>query len=114
MTLQHFIIIFGALQLLLSQLPNIHSLRGLNLLSTMATLAFATVVTVLSIVTGTGMDRSTVSYGLDGDNQLLLMSAFAALGTIAFRFDTKLALKCQTFSAHFVRMLCSGLFFMGH
>jgi hypothetical protein len=45
MTLQHFIIIFGALQLLLSQLPNIHSLRGLNLLSTAATLMFALVST---------------------------------------------------------------------
>ena len=45
MTLQHFIIIFGVLQLLLSQLPNIHSLRMLNLLSTIATLGFATVAT---------------------------------------------------------------------
>lgn len=85
MTLQHFIIIFGVLQLLLSQLPNIHALRGLNLLSTMATLGFATVATVMSIVSGRNMDRSTVSYRLEGDQQLLLMSAFAALGTIAFR-----------------------------
>jgi hypothetical protein len=45
MTLQHFIIIFGALQLLLSQLPNIHSLRLLNMVSTAATLAFAVVTT---------------------------------------------------------------------
>jgi hypothetical protein len=45
MTLQHFIIIFGGLQLLLSQLPNIHSLRVLNLFSTLATLSFATVAT---------------------------------------------------------------------
>lgn len=85
MTLQHFIIIFGAVQLLLSQLPNIHALRGLNLLSTLATLSFATVATAMSIVSGRDMDRSTVSYGLEGDNQLVLMSAFAALGTIAFR-----------------------------
>jgi hypothetical protein len=45
MTLQHFIIIFGALQLLLSQLPNIHSLRMLNMVSTIATLGFALVCT---------------------------------------------------------------------
>lgn len=45
MTLQHFIIIFGAIQLVLSQLPNIHSLRMLNMLSTIATLGFATVTT---------------------------------------------------------------------
>lgn len=86
MTLQHFIIIFGVLQLLLSQLPNIHALRGLNLLSTMATLGFATVATAMSIVSGHNMDRSTISYALEGDQQLLLMSAFAALGTIAFRW----------------------------
>jgi hypothetical protein len=63
-TLQHFIILFGAVQLLLSQLPNIHALRGLNMLSTMATLGFATVATAMSIVTGKSMDRSAVSYAL--------------------------------------------------
>jgi hypothetical protein len=85
MTLQHFIIIFGAVQLLLSQLPNIHALRGLNMLSTLATLGFATVATAMSIATGRGMDRSAVSYVLGSDKQMVLMSAFAALGTIAFR-----------------------------
>lgn len=86
MTLQHFIIIFGAVQLILSQLPNIHSLRGLNLLSTLATLSFATIATGMSIAGGREIDRSTVSYTLEGDSELVLMSAFAALGTIAFRY----------------------------
>lgn len=90
MTLQSFIIIFGVVQLLLSQMPNIHALRGLNLLSTIATLSFATVATVLNIVSGKNMDRSTVTHELEGDNQLVLFSAFAALGTIAFRSAARL------------------------
>eukprot|EP00775_Hariotina_reticulata_P009422 gene9422-9588_t len=91
MTLQHFIIIFGGVQLMLSQLPNIHSLRMLNLLSTLATMAFAIIATVLSILAGKSMDRSTVSFSLSDDLNMNLMSAFAALGTIAFSFgDTVL------------------------
>jgi hypothetical protein len=40
MTLQHFIIIFGGVQLVLSQLPTIHTLRGLNVACTLCTIGF--------------------------------------------------------------------------
>jgi len=52
MTLQHFIIIFGALQLLLSQLPTIHSLRGLNTLCTVCTIGFTVTCVAMSIKNG--------------------------------------------------------------
>eukprot|EP00879_Flechtneria_rotunda_P027815 GHRR01029817.1.p1 GENE.GHRR01029817.1~~GHRR01029817.1.p1 ORF type:complete len:318 (+),score=90.78 GHRR01029817.1:170-1123(+) len=110
MTLQQFIIIFAALQLLLSQLPNIHSLRQLNLLSTCASLSFATVTTALSIVSGKELDRSTVTYGLEGDYNLVLMSAFAALGTIAFSFgDTVLPEVQATVKAPSQRNMYKGI-----
>uniref|UniRef100_A0A383VUM2 Amino acid transporter transmembrane domain-containing protein n=2 Tax=Tetradesmus obliquus TaxID=3088 RepID=A0A383VUM2_TETOB len=110
MTLQHFIVIFGAAQLLLSQLPNIHALRGLNMASTLATLCFATLVTAMSIITGRGMDRSAVSYGLEGDRQAVLMSAFAALGTIAFSFgDTVLPEVQATVKAPSQRNMYKGV-----
>lgn len=41
MTLQQFILVFGALELLLSQLPDIHSLRWVNAICTASTLGFA-------------------------------------------------------------------------
>lgn len=47
-TLQEFIIIFGAFELLLSQLPDIHSLRAVNLFCTACTVAFTACVVGLS------------------------------------------------------------------
>ena len=52
MTLQHFIIIFGAVQLLLSQLPTIHSLRGVNAVCTLCTLGFTFTTVAMSIKNG--------------------------------------------------------------
>jgi hypothetical protein len=51
-TLQEFIIIFGAAQLVLSQLPDIHSLRWFNALCTFCTVAFTVVVMGLLIHAG--------------------------------------------------------------
>ena len=52
MTLQHFIIIFGAVQLCLSQLPTIHSLRGLSTVCTFCTVGFSITTVVMSIKNG--------------------------------------------------------------
>uniref|UniRef100_A0A7N0V5H1 Amino acid transporter transmembrane domain-containing protein n=1 Tax=Kalanchoe fedtschenkoi TaxID=63787 RepID=A0A7N0V5H1_KALFE len=41
LTLQHFIVFFGLFELVLSQLPDIHSLRWVNALCTFCTIAFA-------------------------------------------------------------------------
>jgi len=41
MTLQQFIILFGAFELFLSQLPDIHSLRWVNAICTASTVGFA-------------------------------------------------------------------------
>lgn len=52
-TLQEFIIYFGILQLLLSQLPDIHALRFVNLIATVCTVGFAIIATALSLHDGT-------------------------------------------------------------
>lgn len=52
MTLQEFIIVFGALQLLLSQLHNIHMLRHINILATFCTIAFSITVVGMCIHNG--------------------------------------------------------------
>ena len=52
LTLQEFVIMFGALQLLLSQLPDIGSLRILNQISTVCTLGFTITCVAMSIKNG--------------------------------------------------------------
>ena len=52
MTLQDFIIIFGAAQLLLSQLPTIHSLRFVNVICTICTIGFTITCVAMSIKNG--------------------------------------------------------------
>lgn len=52
MTLQHFIIFFGAFELSLSQLPDIHSLRWVNGLCTFSTVGFAATTIGVTIYNG--------------------------------------------------------------
>ena len=48
-SLQQFIIYFGIIELLLSQLPHIHSLRFLNYLCTFCTVVFSSIVVGMCI-----------------------------------------------------------------
>ena len=52
MTLQHFILLFGVLQLFLSQLPDIHSLRWVNATCTASTVGFAVTTIAVTIYEG--------------------------------------------------------------
>ncbi|XP_027366829.1 GABA transporter 1-like isoform X2 [Abrus precatorius] len=80
LTLQHFIIFFGIFELLLSQLPDIHSLRWVNALCTFSTIGFA------GTTIGKKIDRTSISYSLQGSSASKAFKAFNALGTIAFSF----------------------------
>ena len=51
-TLQEAIIVFGIVELILSQLPDIHSLRFLNIFCTFCTIAFAVICFSVSIANG--------------------------------------------------------------
>lgn len=52
LTLQHFIMFFGAFELVLSQLPDIHSLRWVNALCTFSTIGFAATTIGVTIYDG--------------------------------------------------------------
>ncbi|XP_062080785.1 GABA transporter 1-like [Humulus lupulus] len=86
LTLQHFIMFFGAFELFLSQLPDIHSLRWVNALSTFSTVGFAATTIGVTIYNGKKIDRSSVNYSLQGSSSAKALKAFNALGTIAFSF----------------------------
>ncbi|KAL9258483.1 GABA transporter 1-like protein [Drosera capensis] len=86
LTLQHFIAFFGAFELILSQLPDIHSLRWVNGICTFSTIGFAGTTIGIAIYDGKKIDRQTISYDLQGSTSSKLFSGFFALGTIAFSF----------------------------
>ncbi|XP_057427008.1 GABA transporter 1-like isoform X3 [Lotus japonicus] len=86
LTLQHFILFFGMFELFLSQLPNIHSLRWVNALCTFSTIGFAGTAIGVTIYNGKKIDRTSVSYSLQGSSASKSFKAFNALGIIAFSF----------------------------
>lgn len=86
LTLQHFIIFFGAFELFLSQLPDIHSLRWVNALCTFSTIGFAGTTIGVTLYNGKNMDRKSVSHSVQGSSSLKRFKAFNALGAIAFSF----------------------------
>lgn len=95
MTLQHFIIIFGGVQLVLSQLPTIHTLRGLNVACTLCTIGFTITCVAMCIKNGSEADRSSVEYSLAGTEAQKTFGTMAALGIIAFTFGDTLLPEIQ-------------------
>ncbi|KAK9831715.1 hypothetical protein WJX74_006848 [Apatococcus lobatus] len=89
-TLQEAIIVFGIVELILSQLPDIHSLRFLNIFCTFCTIAFAVIcfsVSIANAVQQPAQERSQdVSYSVGGTPAYKIFGIFYALGTIAFSF----------------------------
>ncbi|KAI3801042.1 hypothetical protein L1987_29143 [Smallanthus sonchifolius] len=86
LTLQHFIVFFGIFELVLSQLPNIHSLRWLNAVCTLSTIGFAGTTIGVTIYNGKNIDRRSISYSLHGSSSSKMFKAFNGLGVIAFSF----------------------------
>ncbi|KAL4620653.1 hypothetical protein ACB092_06G170800 [Castanea dentata] len=86
LTLQHFIMFFGAFELLLSQLPDIHSLRCVNALCTFSMIGSAATTIGVTIYDGKKTDRNSISYSLQGSSSRKTFRAFNALVIIAFSF----------------------------
>ncbi|CAN6311160.1 unnamed protein product [Urochloa humidicola] len=96
LTLQQFILLFGAFELLLSQLPDIHSLRWVNAICTASTIGFAGTTIGVTIYDGYQIDRKEVSYSLQGNTATKIFRAFNALGTIAFSFGDAMLPEIQS------------------
>ncbi|KAF0933365.1 hypothetical protein E2562_017987 [Oryza meyeriana var. granulata] len=104
MTLQQFIILFGAFELLLSQLPDIHSLRWVNAVCTASTIGFAGTAIGVTIYDGHRIDRKEVDHSLQGSTASKIFRAFNALGTIAFSFGDAMLPEIQSSVREPVRM----------
>ncbi|CAK9150049.1 unnamed protein product [Ilex paraguariensis] len=96
LTLQHFIMFFGAFELFLSQLPDIHSLRWVNGVCTLSTIGFAGTTIGVTIYNGTKIDRRSVSHSLQGSSSTKIFKAFNALGAIAFSFGDAMLPEIQS------------------
>ncbi|XP_057460301.1 GABA transporter 1-like [Actinidia eriantha] len=96
LTLQHFIIFFGAFELFLSQLPNIHSLRWVNAVCTFSTVGFAGTAIGVTIYNGKKINRESVSYSMQGSSSLKIFKAYNALGAIAFSFGDAMLPEIQS------------------
>ncbi|CAM0908011.1 unnamed protein product [Alopecurus aequalis] len=96
MTLQHFILLFGALELFLSQLPDIHSLRWVNATCTASTIGFAGTAIAITIYEGHRIDRNQVGYSVQGTTGTKIFAGFNALGTIAFSFGDAMLPEIQS------------------
>ncbi|GMH20872.1 hypothetical protein Nepgr_022714 [Nepenthes gracilis] len=96
LTLQHFIVFFGVFELILSQLPDIHSLRWVNALCTFSTIGFAGTAIGVTIYDGKKIERQSVSYSLQGSAASKVFKAFNALGTIAFSFGDAMLPEIQS------------------
>ncbi|KAI5680143.1 hypothetical protein M9H77_01370 [Catharanthus roseus] len=96
LTLQHFILFFGVFELLLSQFPDIHSLRWVNALSTLSTICFAGTTIGLTIYDGKKIDRRSISYSIQGSSAAKVFKAFNSLGTIAFSFGDAMLPEIQS------------------
>ncbi|KAG4995985.1 hypothetical protein JHK84_027030 [Glycine max] len=68
------------------KLPDIHSLRWVNALCTFSTIGFTGTTIGVTIYNGKKIDRSSVTYSLQGSSASKSFKAFNALGTIAFSF----------------------------
>nr|GEU90057.1 GABA transporter 1-like [Tanacetum cinerariifolium] len=96
LTLQHFIIFFGIFELVLSQLPNIHSLRWLNAICTFSTIGFAGTTIGVTIYNGKKINRGIVSHSLQGSSSSKMFKAFNGLGVIAFSFGDAMLPEIQS------------------
>ncbi|KAH8942894.1 hypothetical protein BDL97_13G019800 [Sphagnum fallax] len=86
MQLYEFIIIFGTLMLLLSQLPSFHSLRYINLVSLVCCLGYSLCVVGGSIYVGHSRQAPSKSYSVKGSSVTKMFTIFNSLAIIITTF----------------------------
>ncbi|KAI0519747.1 hypothetical protein KFK09_007206 [Dendrobium nobile] len=83
MKLYEFVVISGAITLILAQFPSFHSLRHFNLISLILCLAYSACATAGSIYIGHSSRAPEKDYSLPGDGQDHLFDVFNAVSIIA-------------------------------
>ncbi|KAK9902210.1 hypothetical protein WJX75_007822 [Coccomyxa subellipsoidea] len=84
-TLTEYIVIFGAINLVIAQCPNVHSIRFVNQCSTFCTICFSIIAVALSLYSGLTMNLMP-DYSVPGDVTTKLFGVFNGLGIMAFAY----------------------------
>ncbi|KFK43136.1 hypothetical protein AALP_AA1G084800 [Arabis alpina] len=83
MKLYEFVIIFGALLLVLAQIPSFHSLRHINFFSLLLCLLYSASSVVASIYIGSKSNGPEKDYTIVGDQETKVFGIFNAMSIIA-------------------------------
>ncbi|KAL6977169.1 Sodium- and chloride-dependent GABA transporter 1 [Sarracenia purpurea var. burkii] len=83
MQLYQFVIIFGALMLVVAQMPSFHSLRHINLISLILCLAYCACATVAAIYIGESKNAPTKDYSVKTEGVNRVFGYFNAISIIA-------------------------------
>ncbi|XP_059628408.1 GABA transporter 1-like [Cornus florida] len=95
MQLSHFVIIFGALMLVLAQIPSFHSLRHINLISLVLCLAYSACTTAGAIYIGNSNKAPPKDYSITGVGINRLFGAFNAISIIATTYGNGIVPEIQ-------------------
>lgn len=83
MKLYEFVVMFGALLLILAQMPSFHSLRHINMISLVLCLLYSTCATVGSVYIGSSSKGPEKDYTLSNNSETLIFGFFNSLAIIA-------------------------------
>ncbi|KAJ0476329.1 putative amino acid transporter, transmembrane domain-containing protein [Helianthus annuus] len=86
MKLYEFVVIFGALMLILAQVPSFHSLRHINLISLVLCLLYSASATAASIYIGNSSKGPHKNYSLSNNVETRIFGIFNAIAIIATTF----------------------------
>eukprot|EP00249_Psilotum_nudum_P016797 c25990_g1_i6 orf=86-1021(-) len=83
LSLYQFTMLFGVINLVLSQLPSLHSLRHLNLLSLLANILYCTLAVYGSIIAGSSSEAPLKDYSLLGTPTQKMFGVFNSLSILS-------------------------------
>lgn len=95
LTLSEFIVIFGFISIILSQLPSFHSLRHLNLLSLIFSLVYTLLAVCGCIISGYSKRASSKDYSLVGTTTQKIANAFNALSILSTIYGNAVLVETQ-------------------
>ncbi|KAJ4953622.1 hypothetical protein NE237_030454 [Protea cynaroides] len=82
----YYILFFGGLQVVLSQIPNFNSLKGVSLLAAVMSVSYSAIAFIASTIRG-AQHNQAVSYGIRATTTPgTIFDIFNGMGTIAFSF----------------------------
>ncbi|KAL7215288.1 hypothetical protein ACSBR1_027453 [Camellia fascicularis] len=97
--LYHFVVIFGALMLVLAQMPSFHSLRHINLISLVLCLAYCACTTAGAIYIAYSKKAPAKEYSVTGVGINRIFGIFNAISIIATTYGNGIIPEIQAFQA---------------